>query len=145
MDAEEYFLGKRDEDLGRWRCPTDLDWVAREGLHTADGRTVVVVNERTLDRFWFNERVRDASEDVDLAHRVGRAYFEAHPERKAAGAKAGEVWELTIDDGSEHTVFVHEDRAVGGRAGVSQGGAYFDIEDSSNVVAARRVWPEDAS
>lgn len=137
---------EKDHELGRWRCPTETDWVAGEGARTAEGRTVVIVNERTLDRFWFNERVRDAGEGVDVAHRVGRAYFEAHPERKpAAEAKAGEVWELTIDDGSEHTVFIHEDLAVGGRAGVSQGGSYFDIEDSSNITSARKVWPEDAS
>lgn len=99
FDAEEYFQAKRDADLERWRWPANPEWLAVEGELSADGRTVVVVNERTLDRFWFNERVRDTPSDADAAHQAGRAYFEAHPVRKPwEDANAGEVWVLTVPD-----------------------------------------------
>lgn len=143
MDAEEYFQAKRDEELGRWRCPTETDWVAREGVRTAEGRTVVVVNERTLDRFWFNERVRDASEDVDLAHRVGRAFFEAHPERKPwEDARPGEIWEITRDGIGEGVYLraTHEWRAIWPFSGSAS-----PASSLNRVTSARRVWPEDAS
>lgn len=152
MDAEEFFLAQRDSELGRWRCPTDLDWVAKEGDRDSYGRrTVLLFNERTFETHHLNTVVIEDDGLGQLVseypkHRVARAFFEAHPGRPAAGAKAGEVWELTIDDGSEHTVFVHADRTTGGRDGISAGGAYFDIDDASNVVSARKVWgPEDAS
>lgn len=143
MDAEEFLQAQRDLELGRWRCPTETDWVAREGLRTADGRTVVVVNERTLERFWFNERVRDASEDVHLAHRVGRAYFEVHPERKPwQEAKPGEVWVLSTSDGHEDAFMVMAVRELGI---VFEADQFREPLDSPDITGGRRIWPEDAS
>lgn len=151
MDAEELFQAKRDAELGRWRCPTETDWVAREGVRTADGRTVVVVNERTLDRFWFNERVRDAGADVDVAHRVGRAYFEAHPERKPwEDAKPGEIWDL-IAEGKENRYAAIACTIPSDNSEVIY---LYPVDDMTSpklgvtapvITAGVRVFPEDAS
>lgn len=143
IDAEEFYQAKRDAELGRWRCPTETDWVAREGVRTADGRTVVVVNERTLDRFWFNERVRNAGADVDVAHSVGRAYFEAHPERKPwQAAKPGEVWILSTADGENAAYSVMTVREAGVVFESDEG--RYSLDDA-DIEEARRIWPEDAS
>jgi hypothetical protein len=99
FDAEEYFQAKRDAKLGRWRWPLNPDWVAVEGDLTFEGRTVVVVNERTLDRFWGNERVRACAPDADAAHQAARAYFDAHPAPKPwHDAAEGEFWAVVHSD-----------------------------------------------
>lgn len=144
MDAEEFFQAKRDEHFGRWRYPLEPTLVVY-----ADTETVKVFDEktgRTVAYYRDDWPTNQPPEETRLARDAANAYLEAHPERPAAEAKVGEIWELVIDDGSEHTVFVHADRTMGGRDGVSAGGAYFDIDDVSNVVSARKVWgPEDAS
>ena len=138
FDAEEFFQARRDAELGRWRCLTDPDWVAAEGVRTVDGRTVVVVNERTLDRFWFNERVRDTATKADVAHRVGRAYFEAHPERKPwEEAERGEAWKLREADAYPGIAVLTEEMGwlwATGRA-----------VDLTRIVDGECIWPEDAS
>lgn len=143
----ELFAHERDEELGRWRYPDDRDYVV---YPVGSGEVVHVLNEKAgvsgqygmaeVNKVFGGEFLETAD---PLYSRAARAYFEAHPERKPLdGAKVGELWELTMDDGSEHTVFIHEDRAVGGRDAVSPGGAYFDIDDGAGVTAARRIWPE---
>lgn len=141
-DAEEYFQWKRDAELGRWRWPANPDWVAIEGDRDRDGRTVVVVNERTLDRSWFNERVRDTPSDADAAHQAGRAYFEAHPERKPwEDAEAGEVWVLTVDGHEAH--FVADGKEFNG---TNEFGRFICCShDDEDITAGRRVWPEVTS
>lgn len=144
MDAEEFFQAKRDAELGRWRWPENPDYVVY-----VDGDRVAVVDERNGDRTHYL-RSLCASTPAPIApdghHAAAHAYYEAHPERPAAEAKVGEIWELVIDDGSEHTVFIHADLTMGGRDGVSAGGAYFDIDAASNITSARKVWgPEDAA
>ena len=143
FDAEEFFRAREDERLGRWRFPLDPRFVVYRFA-----RSIRVVDEADGAGVQFNidEITVDYFQGFGPYSAAAQAFFEAHPERPAANAKAGEVWELTIDDGSEHTVFIHEDRTTGGRDGVSAGGAYFDIDDASNIIAARKVWgPEDAS
>lgn len=142
IDAlRELFRSERDEELGRWRWPEKPEYM----VYSFAPNNVRVFREsvgKSLD--YMNEGAWPSSPS-DYA-KAARAYFEAHPEPKPwEDAKPGEVWELTIDDGSEHTVFVHADRTMGGRDGVSAGGAYFDLDDGSNITAAHKVWPEDAS
>lgn len=141
----EFFQHERDEALGRWRDPDNprLTVYPTEGYETDE---ITILDEVDAETYTITRAQAERSQG-GWWHDTAKAYFEAHPERKpAAEAKAGEVWELTIDDGSEHTVFIHADRTMGGRDGVSAGGAYFDIDDASNVVSARKVWgPEDAS
>lgn len=139
MDAEEFFQHQRDLELGRWRWPQNPDYVVMDaGLGFAKILHEPSMETTTWERGWRDTR--------SISDEAGVAYFEAHPQRPAAEAKIGEVWELTLDDGSEHTVFVHADRTMGGRDGVSSGGAYFDLDDGTGIVSARKVWgPEDAS
>lgn len=136
MDAEEYFLAKRDADLGRWRCPTDLDWVAREGERDAFGRrTVVVFNERTFEFHQYNELVAGEVADAETArHRAARTYFEAHPERKPwEDAKPGEAWVLEVPAGPVVAVRRFD-------------GGFYDYEGNrlamERVSDARRIYPE---
>lgn len=143
LALREFFQHERDEELGRWRWPENPEWLAVEGERSPEGRTVVVVNERTLDRFWFNERVMTIPGDASTAHKAGCAYFEAHPERKPwEDAKPGEVWVLTFD-GAEDTFKAYESR---------YGTIYFtrSRETSTGLVderitAGRRIWPENAT
>ena len=75
-----FFLHERDEELGRWRWTDNPEWVGVEGdRDSSGGRTVIVMNERTLDRFHANERVRVVGADADEAHRAAQAFFDAHP------------------------------------------------------------------
>lgn len=120
----------KDRDLGRWRWTKDRDYV----VYPVEGGFSVFNERRGVTEF------RNGLYVHDMEGEAARDYSVAHPERPAANAKAGEIWELTIEDGSEHTVFVHEDRTTGGRGGVSSGGAYFDIDDGSNIVSASKVW-----
>lgn len=140
MDAEEFFQAKRDEELGRWRWPENPDWVAIEGRREPQGRTVVVVNEKTLERFWFNELVGQVIRSSQ-AHEAGRAFFEAHPERKPwADAKDGDIWEFS--DGQY----------------LSDKGRFFRLPlvsasdptwrpagFASNFTSGRRIFPEEAA
>lgn len=131
----EFFRAERDEELGRWRYPVDPEWVAIEGERLPNRRTVVLVNERTLEREWLNDLVMKSGEAPK--HEAARAYFEARPERKPwEDAKPGEVWAVTIE-GTEKALLVDPDQFTDGNLG-------YDFDDSS-ITAARRIWPEVAS
>lgn len=141
MDAEEYFQAKRDDDLGRWRWSENPDWVGVEGEEQAGMRTVVLVNERTLERFWINERAMDAAPDASIDKHAARAYFEAHPERKPwKSAEPNEVWVLTVD-GEEYPWGV----GTGLDAGrfVYLGGLSNIPLDHPSITAGRCIWPVD--
>lgn len=141
--GSERWQARRDEELGRWRWPENPEWVAIEGERVPEGRTVVVVNERTLDRFWFNERVRQADGTVSVAHCAGRAYFAADPERKPwQRAQVGEVWVLSTTDGETDAYTAMPVRG-GGLAFEAPEGRY--PLDDADIESARRIWPEDAS
>lgn len=139
VDAlREFFQHERDEELGRWRWPEHREYVVY-----ASRLPILVLNELTGDTLRAHRADGFSDSGHGTIYNAASAYFEAHPEPKPwEDAKPGEVWELTIDDGSEHTVFVHADRTMGGRDGVSAGGAYFDLDDGSNITAAHKVWPE---
>lgn len=143
LDAEELFQAKRDRELGRWRWAENPDWIAVEGDRSPDGRTVVVVNERTLDRFWFNERVMTIPADASAAHKAGCAYFEAHPEVKPwHDAKRGEVWAVTETNGEA----LYRVSGWGRFEQVSGDDGLLSMPVSHvSITDARRVWPEDAS
>jgi len=154
MDAEEFYLDKRDRDLGRWRCPTDPEWVAREVERDAYGRRqVLVLNECTFEvRAYTHQNVADTASGEPVKYRVARAFFEAHPERKPwHDAKEGEIWAVTIR-GEEHIT-----RVMSPRDGISKDAteaAFLALDvaapdwvyrESPWITAGRRIWPEDAS
>lgn len=137
----EFFHHKRDEELGRWRYPPNPVYVVYPGWSAGEEqRFARVVNEHMGLSSVVYEHDRSERGDSDIA----RAFFNAHPEERKPweDAKPGEVWELTLDDHSEHTVFIHTDRTTGGRDGLSAGGGYFDIDDGAGITAGRRIWPE---
>lgn len=139
MDAEEYFQAKRDEDLGRWRWSENPDWVGVEGEKQAGMRTVVLVNERTLERFWINERAMDAAPDASIDKHAARAYFEAHSERKPwQSAEPREVWIIrTANVANEVAVHVTPEREFQFNDGTRVSLDYAAIEE------ARCIWPVD--
>lgn len=152
IDAlREFFQHERDEELGRWRWPEDTDFTVRIApAHARDARypglTVAIEQESSgYVGYYTRGRLPEVTDKTGGIVRAGHAYFEAHPEPKPwEDAKVGEVWALTMDDGVEHDVFIHEDRTVGGRGGISTGGAYFDIDDGAGITAGRRIWPEES-
>lgn len=134
----EFFQAERDEELGRWRWPENPDYV----VYRFASRNVRVLRESIGKSLEYMDEGAWPSNPSDYSA-AARAYFEAHPESKPwDDAVAGEIWALTLDDGVEHDVFIHEDRITGGRDGVSAGGAYFDIDDGAGITSARRIWPE---
>lgn len=138
----EFFQHERDEELGRWRWPENPDWVAIEGERSTGRRTVVLVDERTLERHWLNDLVMDSDGYRETKHEAARAYFEANPEPEPEpkpwhDAKNGEAWVITWK---------------GGEFAVVCDGAYFNWPFGStqavidpDITAGRRLWPEDAS
>jgi hypothetical protein len=139
FDAQEFFQAQRDLDFGRWRCPAEPDWVAQEGERSSDGRrTVRLFNESTFESFWLNSRVMDEVDNETAKHRVARAFFESHPERKPwHSAKDDEVWVLTHVKGEVGAFVVDGHRFVSGSWS-------FPI-DGESITEGRCIWPEDAS
>lgn len=139
----EFFQHERDEELGRWRWPENPEWLAVEGERSPEGRTVVVVNERTLDRFWFNERVMTIPADASAAHKAGCAFFEAHPKRRPwVDATPGEVWVLTLPDPGDVDA---EIVTVATTYGTFTAGSMSEWTlNDERIVTARRVPTEEA-
>lgn len=112
MDAEEFFQAKRDEELGRWRCPVEPDHVVYESngqlrvMRESDGHSNV------MSRKWFEEhRMSIFAAEERTFFRVLGIYVEAHPERKPwHDAKVGEVWILTHVKGETGAFIVDRDR-----------------------------------
>lgn len=142
FDAQEFFQAQRDLDFGRWRCPAEPDWVAQEGERSSDGRrTVRLFNESTFESFWLNSRVMDEVDNETAKHRVARAFFEAHPERKPwQEARPEEAWLLTID-GKQWVATVDRMLDFTTSAETFVNGS----PDMVRITAGRRIWPEDAS
>ncbi|WP_157541028.1 hypothetical protein [Microbacterium sp. XT11] len=137
MDAEEYFQAKRDEELGRWRSRVHPNYVVY-----LIGYDALVVGEHVgLSERFARDVVDDAENRVPA--QVAFEYFEAHPERKPwEDAKEGEVWIITPsrsltmgDEPSEYPAIFQADRFR------DHGGSW----DAHDIIAARRIWPEDAS
>ncbi|KTR79132.1 hypothetical protein NS234_01800 [Microbacterium oxydans] len=146
----EFFQHERDEELGRWRWPEDLDYVVYsnpdEAFERMFGPNLDLVILRESDGMT-KGYVRDEDQGgPPMDHRVGhmlaaRAYFEAHPERKPwRSAEAGEVWVLTYE-GQDHA-FGFDSRDE--RFVYASGETWFPHDDPG-ITAGRRIWPEDAS
>lgn len=141
----EFFQAERDEELGRWRWPENPEYVVIEGPRSdyRNQRTVVVVNERTLDRWWLNEGVMSAREDRPENRHAARAFFEAHPEPKPwHDAKPGEVWELTFSEaggGGAVALIFHK-----GKFRNPQYVSRVPLDDPT-ITAGRRIWPVEES
>lgn len=142
MDAEEFFQAKHDEDLGRWRYPSDPEWVVRDGGVSHVGRVAIVLNERTFEQTTFT---RSSATGESAKHGAARAYFEAHPERKPwHDAKVGQVWAIRMDPEAPEFA-VHVVAGMRGPRFQTAGEASMITLDYSGIVSARLVFDEDES
>lgn len=145
LASREFFQHERDEELGRWRWPENPDWVGVEGEEQVGMRTVVLVNERTLERFWINYRAMDAAQDASIDKHAARAFFEAHPEQKPwHDAEPGEVWiirEVDAQPTAARACMVNERMQFEPVNNITR---HIDVDDPL-IADARRIWPEDAS
>lgn len=129
----EFFQHKRDEALGRWRWPENPDYV----VYPPEAGFVMVLHEPTAKTTVYERAWHRIDSDADVA---ARAYFDAHPETKPwEDAISGEVWELTLRDGSKHLA----------RAGFGDFSHLFEFtadfsmsKKHMDITAGRRVWPE---
>lgn len=147
FDAEELFRAKRDADLGLWRSPLDPDWVAIEGEPEDGGRrTVVLVNERTLEREWLNDRILEFPTIEDAPHRAGRAFFVAHPKVEPwHKAQAGEFWSI-MHTGQAETCRVDEVNGTLRFVGVDGQGLSVSMPVTHHsITAGRRMVAEVAA
>lgn len=139
--AEEYYLAKRDAEIGRWRWPENPDYVVYQ---QAGEQGVRVIHEPSgYVRDYLARRAAERLPNA-IPAQAAVAYFKAHPERKPwHAAKYGEVWQV------EHT---------GGQVDLCRVNAWEKFEQVSgtgvlvsmpitreSITAAVRVWPEDAS
>lgn len=140
----QFFRAETDAYLKRWRCPENarLTVYPTPGyeddeitiLDEVDAETYTVTRDQVANRggWW---------------HLAARAYFDAHPEPKPwHDAKPGEVWAIRFEDSQREVAM----RAVD--AGHTRFWPIDGPDDamtygarSHAIVAARRIWPEDAS
>lgn len=134
----EFYQHLRDEELGRWRWPSNLDYVV---YPQHDGSVLV-----TFERIGESSILYRRDDPVhDMEGEAARAYFTAHPVRKPwHDAKPGEVWALTIDHAGVRAEY---DGAVAcylderGDFVATQGLMRIDQRDAQ-ITGARRIWPE---
>lgn len=146
MDAEEFFQAKHDNEIGRWRCAADPEYVVYpDALRVHGARSGIRVwNERTgVSRHYANvEGVDGLGGYFDEA---ARAYFEAHPERKPwHDAKPGQVWALTVD-GAESAFYPSKSLARAFTPVAPETGRTAVSMDSFEITDGRKIWPKDAS
>ncbi|WP_454113584.1 hypothetical protein [Microbacterium maritypicum] len=130
----ELWQRERDEELGRWRWPENPDYVVYSNDPVARLRVV-----RESDGFvaLLDEATDDAGYSFQEA---ARAYFEAHPERKAwDDANPGEVW-VVKEHGQPERAYMVDDTQF-----YDSSRDYALNFDDSVITDARRIWPEDAS
>lgn len=134
----EFFLHERDQELGRWRERPGCEAVVYpNGSDELGNRCVRVLFEPTAGELLVYENKIPRNLYGDAA----RNYFAAHPEPKPGhDAKPGEVWVLSCPR-------LHADPGPytfrNGMFRCGESGA-LQISDS-NIVAARRIWPEAVS
>lgn len=140
FDAQEFFQAQRDLELGRWRWPENPDYVVyRRDAYPAGTRRVRVINERSGD---FSDTI-EGSRFEGVFKDAARAYFEAHPERKAwEDAKPGEAWLLTVN-GTEGA-YLYSDNNLDA-IWLFAGADGHVVAGSDRITDGRRIWPEDAS
>jgi hypothetical protein len=144
----EFFRAEEDERLGRWRWPENPDYVVYPGSLSMREAQVVSEEKGCWGQWSEAEARRDARRDRLAAAAV--AYFDAHPEPKPwHEAKPGEVWLLTFtgfETGGSSPWTVRPGRLSTDPAEFvyPQNGNTLALNDPE-IVAARRIWPEDAS
>lgn len=134
---EEFFLVKRDKELGRWRDPEDPNFVVyRDKFHDdEEGRCILTVDERDGNMYhsWSKESIITP---------VAERYFDAHPEPKPwHDAKVGEVWVLTQGKDNETRPWIYKQEEYW----LSSDGVWALVTDDeiNAITAGRRIWPEN--
>lgn len=133
----ELFLHERDQELGRWRWPEDLNYVVYK-----DGTSRRVVCESTGQMMQVSQHQRKVMTTY-LESYVGaaRAYDASHPLPKPwHDAKPGEVWVVAMTDipGTLPLTVVE----------LRDGIFFKDPTDDVHILvtgqidSARRIWPE---
>lgn len=134
----EFFLAERDQELGRWRCPENPNYVVYP--KSDNPRYVKVLNESD----GLTDAVHAESPEIEgrESHRVASAYFAAHPVPKPwHDAKPGEVWVLSTGaEGEDHAWTVDPD--FGTARFVYVGGLSNLPVDHPDITDGRRIWPE---
>lgn len=141
--SREFFLHERDQELGRWRCENEPEWVAYPGFRNhAGSRTVRVLNELN----GFSTTFAEYNDDDDFqgtvtdGANIAIAYFKAHREKKPwHDAKPGEVWVLTGTGGLEQPW-----RRMDTCRWISCTTGMVEYNDE-HAIAGRRLWPEVVS
>lgn len=138
MEAlEEYFLAKRDKELGRWRWPENPNWLVY--WNEEDSNEVIVFDES--DPAEGGVRIT-RGEDRDWPHfqPAAQAYFAAHPEpRPWLDAKPGEVWIFEWTLGSKQPALILNNGKFVLRDNDYSGKEY-SLEEPA-VKAGHRIYP----
>ena len=134
-----FFQAERDDALGRWRDPENMDMVAYRTPEDDDGcgRCILLLDENTGDNHWEWERIACSG--------PGLRYFDAHPQPEPkpwVDAKPGEVWALTYA-GIEETAWV-ADFTWGAPPRFRQFKNLLTpiFTNDKHITAGRRIWPE---
>lgn len=129
-----FFQAERDEQLGRWRDPENMDMVAYRTPEDDDGcgRCILLLDENTGDNHWEWERIACSGS--------GLRYFEAHPDvephKPWHDAKPGEIWEIGLLELGPSACLVTE----GDFVEISK---RFEVAIGSSLIeSGRRIWPE---
>lgn len=85
LDAEEFYEAKRDADRGRWRWPENRNYV----VYPNDGVVIWTLDELTGVSHMNTREGLQTDQHGDAA----RAYFEAHPVRRAWADAEVVVWQ----------------------------------------------------
>lgn len=125
-------LNERDEELGRWRWPANPDYVVYPPVGGEPAVRVLDEVQVTVDLVF-----RDGLDGRGaLVAQAARAYFNAHPKRPWGDACPGEVWVVTELADPERAYLVDDFQFY------DSSRDYALNFDDSNIVAARRIWPE---
>ena len=132
-----FFQAERDQELGRWRDPENVDMVCYPVAYDLDA--VLVMYEGDMTRYY---ATRSTWKDVTpycVSEAAGR-YFAAHPEPKPwEKAEEDEIWVLTDGDRSE--VFRCGENGLYSLKTGNPLGSLLSC-GSNKITAGRRVWPE---
>ena len=135
-----FFQAERDDALGRWRDPENVDMVCYPVAYDTDAVLVMYDGDRT--RYYTTRSTWKDVTPYSVSETAGR-YFAAHPEPKPwEGAKPGEVWALTYA-GIEETAWV-ADFTWGAPPRFRQFKNLLNpiFTNDKHITAGRRIWPE---
>ena len=137
--ARAFFQAERDDALGRWRDPENLDYVVY--LDETSPNWVLVLDESTggTDAV-FKQPPKPIEDDVFI--RVADGYFAAHPEPKPwEDAQPGEFWILTVDEKTDPYKIWTDTQRVRRFERVERPYTTICLNDP-RITAGHRVWPE---